>query len=197
MNEPLTPRHHPDPLVPEPTVRSRPADFRSVVEQYQRPVVALAFDLTGSYHDAEDLAQDVFIKAYRHLRDFRGEAELFSWLYRITVNTFLNQRRKKALRFRQLWDGATLEAEPAAAIGPDRRAEADGMRRHVEAALGRLSPRERSAFVLRHYHDLPIREVAATLDVAEGTVKSLLYRAAHKLRDALAFYREDLGLKGR
>ena len=71
---------------------------------------------------------------------------------------------------------------------------ADVMRRHVETALKQLSPRERSAFVLRHYQDLSLKEVAATMEVAEGTVKSLLFRATQKLRTALSFYREDLGL---
>ena len=68
------------------------------------------------------------------------------------------------------------------------------MRRHVETALKKLSPRERSAFVLRHYQDLSLKEVAALMEVAEGTVKSLLFRATQKLRTALSFYREDLGL---
>lgn len=183
-----------DALVAEPTVRSQPAAFREIVEHYQQPLYALAYDLTGSHHDAEDLSQEVFIKAYRALSDFRGEAQLFSWLYRITVNTYLNRQRKKALRFRQLWDDFSRTARDDPPPGPDDAAEAETMRRHVDAALDRLSPRERSAFVLRHYHDLPIKEVAAQMDVAEGTVKSLLYRATQKLRSALAFYREDLGL---
>ncbi len=183
-------------LVAEPIQRrSEPSTFPALVEQYKRPLYALAYDLTGNHHDAEDLSQEVFIKAYRGMADFRGEAQVYSWLYRIAVNTFLNKRRKKALRFRQLWDDFSqaphdAERQPQT----DQQAEADVMRRHVETALQKLSPRERSAFVLRHYQDLSLREVADAMDVAEGTVKSLLFRAAKKLRTALAFYREDLGL---
>lgn len=183
-----------DTRVPEPIIRSEPGTFRELVEQYKRPLYALAYDLTGSHHDAEDLSQEVFIKAYRALPDFRGDAQLFSWLYRIAVNTHLNKRRKKALRFRQLWDDFSRAERDDPAPRPDEEAAAGGIRYHVDAALDRLSPGERTAFVLRHYQDLSIKEVAATMEVAEGTVKSLLYRAAQKLRDALAFYREDLGL---
>lgn len=193
-----------DTLVADPRQRSEPRPyperaggdmtFRDIVEQHKRPVYALAYDLTGSHHDAEDLSQEVFIKAYRALPEFRGEAQMYSWLYRITVNTYLNKRRKKALRFRQLWDDFSHEASDGSTIRPDQEAEASTMRQHVEAALAQLSPRERSAFVLRHYQDQSIKEVAAAMDVAEGTVKSLLFRAIKKLRTTLDFYREDLGL---
>lgn len=184
-----------EPQVTESIPHSPPDTFREVVEHYKRPIYGLALDLTGNHHDAEDLSQEVFIKAYRSLSDFRGEAKLYSWLYRITVNTYLNKRRKKALRFRQLWDDfGRHTAENDGLPSPDQQAEASGIQRHIEQALDQLSPRERTAFVLRHYQDLQIKEVAATMEVAEGTVKSLLYRAVRKLREALAFYRDDLGL---
>ncbi len=182
-------------LVAEPRQRRAPATFHELVDEYKRPLFALAYDLTGNHHDAEDLSQEVFIKAFRGVADFRGEAQVYSWLYRIAVNTYLNKRRKKALRFRQLWDDfSQVPHDQNTEPEPDRHAEAGVMRRHVETALKKLSPRERSAFVLRHYQDLSLREVADAMDVAEGTVKSLLFRAAKKLRTALAFYREDLGL---
>ncbi|MFQ5568103.1 MAG: RNA polymerase sigma factor [Rhodothermales bacterium] len=182
-------------LVTEPLQRSEPRTFCELVEQYQRPLYALAYDLTGNHHDAEDLSQEVFIKAYRGVSGFRGEAQLYSWLYRIAVNTYLNKRRKKALRFRQLWDDfSQAPRDHAPQRGPEEHLEADAIRQHVDAALKTLSPRERSAFVLRHYQNLSLKEVAAVMEVAEGTVKSLLFRAMQKLRTSLAFYREDLGL---
>ena len=167
--------------------------FRAWVEQHQRAVYALARDLTGNHHDAEDLSQDVFIKAYRGMAAFRHEAEVHTWLYRITVNTYLNRRRKKALLFwRMLDDGQLAQQAQSGQTPPDRGLEAEGLRSHIEAALERLSPKERSAFVLRHYHDCSVREIAGIMQVAEGTVKSMLYRAVRKLRDALAPYRPDV-----
>lgn len=169
--------------------------FREMVERHKRTVYALAFDLTGNHHDAEDLSQEVFIKAYRGRSTFRGEAQTSSWLYRIAVNTYLNKRRKKALRLRLLWsDVGDYRPEYDPAPRPDVRAEAEGIQRHLAGALQTLSPQERTAFVLRHDHGLALKEVADVMDVAEGTVKSLLYRATQKLRKALAFYRSDLGL---
>lgn len=164
------------------------------METHQRAVYALAYDLTRRHHDAEDLAQEVFLKAYRSLDQFRGEeSQRRAWLYRITTTTYLNAQRKKALRFMQLRDdfgnGTFRQATAPAA---DQRAEADAMRRHIEQALDGLTARERSAFVLRHHHELPVREVAAAMRVAEGTVKSLLFRSTRKMRDALAFYREEV-----
>jgi len=152
-----------DTLVAQPIQRrSEPGTFPALVEQYKRPLYALAYDLTGNHHDAEDLSQEVFIKAYRGMDGFRGEAQVYSWLYRIAVNTFLNKRRKKALRFRQLWDDFSQrpsDADPNPET--DRQAEAEVIRGHVETALRQLSPRERTAFVLRHFEQLSNAEAAA------------------------------------
>jgi RNA polymerase sigma-70 factor (ECF subfamily) len=167
--------------------------FRTLVERHKKRVYYLALDLTGHHHDAEDLSQEVFIKAHRNLDAFRGEASFFSWLYRITVNTYLNKKRKKAVRYMTLWDDFEHITQGAgASSGPDTETERSTMQAHIDASLDVLSENERSAFVLKHYHGYKIREVAAMMDVAEGTIKSHLYRATRKLRDELAFYRDEL-----
>ena len=168
-----------------------PSAFRALVEEHKQQLYYLALDLTGNHHDAEDLSQEVFIKAYEALDDFRGEAAAYSWLYRITVNTYLNAQRKKSVD--TLWDD--FSRQPAGHDGlpiPDQRAEARGIQEDIEEALDVLSPRERTAFVLRQYQDLSVKETAEAMDVAEGTVKSFLYRAMQKLRKALDFRRDDL-----
>ncbi len=178
------------------------AAFRTLVERYKKRVYGLALDLTGNHHDAEDLSQEVFIKAYRSLGAFRGDAKLGSWLYRITVNMAINKRRRRAfaaLIFRDDLDrptaGQDLSASGDAGGDPERSAESGLIQLHVERALRRLPPRQRAVFVLRHYHDLPLKEVASVLSVSEGTVKSLLFRAIRRLRKELSFYRQDLGLE--
>jgi RNA polymerase sigma-70 factor, ECF subfamily len=169
-----------------------PPNFQDVVRDYKRGVFALAYDLTGNRHDAEDLVQEVFIKAHRGLASFRGDSGLYAWLRRITVNTHLNKRRKKALSFMRLfgdveesktWSGS----EPSPADG----AEAGDTRLHIDRALSVLSPRERTAFVMRHYHEQSTREVAEAMGIAAGTVKSLLFRATGKLRDSLDYLRQE------
>jgi len=175
--------------------RRDPSAFSAFVEEHKRQVFYLALDLTGNFHDAEDLAQEVFIKTYKALDSFRGEAKLYTWLYRITVNTYLNKRRKKALTFIKLRDDLSdtcfyQENAPS----PIEGVTSNDIQDHIALALKKLSPKERSAFILRHYHDMSLKEVAGVLEVAEGTIKSLLFRAIMKMRKELAFYKNELGL---
>lgn len=180
-----------------------PAAFREMVECYQRDVYALAYDLCGNHHDAEDLSQEVFIKAFRGVGSFRADARLGSWLYRITMNAHIDNKRRKPVQLVSI-DGhmSGNEAEPLAdrmidlatvAAGPDRAAGAARFQEDVDRALDALSTQERSVFVLRHYHDMKIGEISASLSIAEGTVKSLLFRSMRKLRDRLGQYRDGVG----
>ena len=82
-----------------------------------------------------------------------------------------------------------------ASHNPERSAESSITQMHIEKALNNLSPRERSVFVLRHYNDMPLKEIAETLRISEGAVKSMLFRALKRLQKELAFYRQDLGLE--
>ena len=118
-----------------------------------------------------------------------------TWIYRIAVNTYLNKRRKKALRFMKLQDnfeqslptnGAMISKESSSSLS----AELQSVKGFVDQALKHLSPKEHMAFVLRHYNELSVKEVALAMQVAEGTVKSLLFRAVQKLRKKLAFISE-------
>ncbi|OQX95447.1 hypothetical protein B6I21_05400 [candidate division KSB1 bacterium 4572_119] len=185
--------------------RARDGDrtaFRELVERYKKQIYYLAYDLTGNHHDAEDLSQEVFIKVFRSLKKFRGDAKLSSWLYRITVNTCISKQRKKSLAAMQLRENFEQEGETDKQFhssgqnaNPEKGAESGLMRKNIETALTNLSPREKSIFVLRHYHDLPLKEIAATLNINIGTVKSMLFRAIKKMQHELSFYKEDFGLE--
>jgi RNA polymerase sigma-70 factor (ECF subfamily) len=172
--------------------------FRELVEQYKKKIYYLSLDLTGNHHDAEDLSQEVFIKAYRSLKNFRGDAKFNSWLYRITVNTCISQRRKKsvaAMTLQEDFDGDNSSqyfSEGESSHNPERSAEAGLMQQHIDHALQQLTPRERSVFVLRHYNDLPLKEIAQVLKITEGTVKSMLFRAIQRLQKELAFYKKEI-----
>lgn len=175
--------------------------FHELVESSKLNVYRLAFDMLRNRHDAEDVSQDVFLQAYRSLDKFRGDAKWSTWLYRITVNTCLDRNKsamRKALDYREDIgsDGPTeISRQPHDAVLPDRSAESTLIQGHVERALGCLSTQERTVFVLRHYHDLSLKQIAESLSVAEGTVKSYLFRAVQRLQRELAFYRTDLGLE--
>ena len=171
--------------------------FRAFVDHHKRQVYGLALDLTGNHHDAEDLAQEVFVRVLQSVDRFRGDAKLSSWLYRITVNLNIDRVRRKRP---DVMDHEGLEqihavspTRPSRDAGHDAAMAEAGDR--IEAALDTLSDQQRTVFVLKHHHDLPLREVADILGVSIGTVKSSLFRAIRALRDRLAPYREDLGLE--
>lgn len=174
--------------------------FREFVQRYQRDVYGLAYDLCGNHHDAEDLSQEVFIKAHRALGKFRADARPGSWLYRITMNTFLDSKRRKPVQIISLNAPRTTESGgdhpidmPAPTAGPDRVTRSARLRDDVEHALSALSAQERTVFVMRHYHDMAIRDISTSMSLAEGTVKSMLFRSIRKLRVRLSQYREEAG----
>ncbi|MGH7494650.1 MAG: RNA polymerase sigma factor [bacterium] len=174
--------------------------FRELVEAHKQRIFALAYDLTGNVQDAEDLSQETFIKVYRGISNFRGESKLSSWLYRIVVNLALNRRRKKAvseMELRESFEGDELHAPHAAEDGnnPERATQAAFMRQDLRRALDKLSEQQRTIFVLRHDHDLPLQQIGTMLKISEGTVKSQLFRALRKLQEHLAYYKADLGIR--
>ena len=169
--------------------------FREIVESNRKKIFFFAYDLTGSYQDAEDLSQEVFLKAFRSLKKFRGEASLSSWFYRITLNTFLDQKRKLSFtaekKQQQLDDQhireISLNSDNPGST-PENFAESRQIKQHIEQALEALTPKERSVFVMRHYQGMPVKEVAGILNISGGTVKSFLFRAIKKLQKELDFY---------
>jgi RNA polymerase sigma-70 factor, ECF subfamily len=174
--------------------------FQELVESHKKNVYYLALDLTGNHHDAEDLSQEVFIKAFRAMKDFRGEAKYSSWLYRITVNTYIDETRKKSHQLVPLPEEHEGEEDIRTSAplsdprsNPEKDLESVNIQKHIDEALKKLTPRERSVFVLRHYNDLILKEIGEVLNISEGTVKSLLFRAIKRMQKELAFYRPGLG----
>ena len=168
--------------------------FQELVDRYKRQIYCLGLDLTGNHHDAEDLAQEVFLKAYQSIRNFRGDSRVSSWLHRIAVNAHIDSKRKKTMSMTDSYDDPDKGPEHFAApehsveINPHRKAENTRMQQDIEYALQDLTARERMVFVLRHYQDLALKEIAEAMDISEGTVKSFLFRAIKKLQKSLAVY---------
>jgi len=175
--------------------------FRELVERYQKRIYYLAKNLTGNHQDAEDLAQDVFLKVYHSISKFRQEARLETWLHKVTVNAFIDKKRKKILKLMDTNSPSEPQnpsqepIEKSISGNPERYTDARLMQQHIQQALKQLSPKERSVFVLKHYQQQSIREISGMLNIAEGTVKSLLFRAIRKLQKSLSFYKPDLGLE--
>ena len=164
------------------------AAFQALVERHRSMVYRVAYQFAGNHFDAEDIAQEVFIKVFRSLDKFRQDAQLSSWMYRIVMNACIDHRRRTmpsgAAPFGEEAEHKmmnTVEDTP----GPEERAYAGELGQVLEVEIGRLPPGQRVVFVMRHHQGLKLGEIAEALGLAEGTVKRQLHAAVHRLRHAL------------
>ena len=160
--------------------------FDRLVERYQRDVYRLCYRYVNNHPDASDLAQEVFLKAYRAIGRFRGESAFSTWLYRIAVNTCLNFRATRKLPSEPLEDDVADLGR-----GVDQRMERDEMSEQVREAVSRLPEKQRATLILKVYHDLTHEEVAQVLGSTVGTVKANLFHALANLRKAMG--RDEAG----
>jgi RNA polymerase sigma-70 factor (ECF subfamily) len=162
-----------------------PPSWEEVVTNHSAKVFRLAYRLTGNKYDAEDLTQEVFVRVFRSLANFKP-GTLDGWLHRITTNLFLDQaRRKTRIRF----DALAEDAESRLAgrdPGPERSFEFNNLDIDIQAALEALPPDFRAAVVLCDLEGLSYDEVAEALDVKLGTVRSRIHRGRTMLRESLA-----------
>ena len=166
--------------------------FEEMYKRYGSRLYTVAYRMTGSAADAEDLVQDIFLQVYRRLDTFRGEAALGTWLHRLAVNACLDFVRSKQGRRQRVTDSADdLDALEAPAAGP-WRPDAALDRMDLERAIAQLPPSYRRAFLLHDVEGLEHHEIGATLGIAEGTSKSLVFKARTRLR-ALLRGRETAG----
>jgi RNA polymerase sigma-70 factor (ECF subfamily) len=164
----------------------RETRFRRFVETHRSQAVGFAWRLLGRDADAaEDVAQQAFMRAWRGLDGFRGDAELSTWFYRILVRQVRSHQRRMGVRRR--WAAMTGAAVEMAVspMEPDA-----GLRKRIAEALSALSAGQREAFVLIHLEGLTITETAAVLGRAPGTIKSHLHRALRSMRSTLGDLKE-------
>ena len=171
--------------------------FEYFVKTYQRRITRFVFTLLRDPAESDCVAQDVFVKAFRGLAEFKGESAFETWLTRIAINTVRDRirRRRPVVSFSDLRDiddddGPEIppSLDPADGTSPERDVLSGDIRRRIADALVTLSPRQRAIFVMKHYEEKSIAEIGETTGLDEGTIKSHLFRAARKLRVCL----EDL-----
>jgi RNA polymerase sigma-70 factor, ECF subfamily len=156
--------------------------FDVIVERHRRPVYQLCYRYVGNHEDASDLAQDVFLRAYRGLKSFRGQSSLSTWLYRIAVNLCLNRVTAKAPQTESIDDRQFVDAG-AESASETMLKEERGAR--VRAAIAQLPPKQRSTLILRMYHEMSHQEIADALGSSVGAVKANVFHALGNLKKLL------------
>jgi len=172
--------------------------FRLLVQEHSGLVYRVALRILGA-QDAQDASQEVWIRVWRNIENFRGDSTFSTWLYRITVNTCLSVRRKEARRGEREYGGDEMpflpeprggDADPeAAALGGEQREE-------IQAALGHVRAEHRAALVLRHMEGLSYAEIARVLEVPDGTAKGWVSRGRAAMLIALAEENHGRGAGG-
>ncbi len=159
--------------------------FDELVRATYADTYTLAYRLTGDEEDARDVVQEAYLRAFRGLKRFRGDAQFSTWMYRITANCAATCLGKRArYRHDELTDDLAVSDERET-VNPERQAETGALRDRLQRALRSLPPRLRAVVVLRDIYDLPHEAIAAELGISESAAKVRLHRARRKLREDL------------
>jgi RNA polymerase sigma-70 factor (ECF subfamily) len=169
--------------------------YRALVNAYQNKVYGIAYGVIHNREDALDIAQDVFIKAFKKLRSFRGSSSFYTWLYRITVNMAIDHARKKRQMVSVNYDDRLLEQPPAEGAPRDGRRvnplevlKRQELNTTIMSAIMELPEEQRATVILRELEDLSYAEIASVLGCSIGTVMSRLHYGRKKLRQKLSGY---------
>jgi RNA polymerase sigma-70 factor, ECF subfamily len=172
--------------------------FRRLVEKYQRKVYNIAFGILRNPDGAMDIAQDAFVKVYKHLPNFKGDAAFYTWLYRIVVNLCIDKKRRASRAKEVDYDDTLAHATDGLHDGPmlatthldapDRALARSELREHMEEALEALSESHRAILLMREVEGLSYEELSEALDIPKGTVMSRLFHARKNFQKALGRY---------
>jgi len=180
-----------------PQMSAQPAEWQApsweeIVREHSGRVYRLAYRLTGNRHDAEDLTQETFVRVFRSLHTY-SPGTFEGWLHRITTNLFLDQaRRRQRVRIEPIGDDTERWTSPDRLSTPERAFEAGNLDHDVQRALDDLPPEYRAAVVLCDIEGLSYEEIAVTLGIKLGTVRSRIHRARARLRVALEHRRAEV-----
>ncbi len=166
--------------------------FRQLVERYMKQAYNISHGFLRNHEQAEDVAQEAFVRVYQGLPSFRGDAEFSTWLYRIVTNMALNRvKKEKAHGARFALNEEREHHTPYAAQETPENGE---LRTHIEKALHELPTLQRAVVLLRHIEGLSTKQVSGILACSEGTVKTHLFRGLKKMRTRLEYFRTEMAL---
>lgn len=166
--------------------------YRGLVERYQGRIYAVIFGMVRNPEDARELSQDAFVKAYKNLGRFRLESSFYTWLCRIAMNVAIDHLRRQKLRRTEAFDEGIATRDTSGVISlehhrddPRRSLERKQLRERIMNEVDKLPDDQKQAIILREIDGLSYKEIAAVMDIPEGTVMSRLYYARKKLQSAL------------
>jgi RNA polymerase sigma-70 factor (ECF subfamily) len=172
--------------------------FDDLIVKYQKRVYEIAYGFTHNVDDAYDLAQDIFVRAFKSLYAFKRESAFYTWLYRIAQNVCIDYvRRRNRFQVMGLDDEQiNLNSEPKLFVSvmtapPNRKVELEELEAEIKNAIRQLPIKQKQAFILRHYEGRNLKEMAEIMGCQLGTVKAHLFHATRKLRQLLAPYVEN------
>jgi RNA polymerase sigma-70 factor (ECF subfamily) len=175
-----------EPALVEACLAQRAGAFDLIVERHRRPVYMLCYRFVSNHEDASDLSQDVFLRAYRGLRSFRGQSSLATWLYRIGVNVCLNRVSAKTALGKLTEPMDERQFIDVHAESPSERMLKDERGARVRAAIAQLPRKQRATLILRTYHEMSHQEIADVLGSSVGAVKANFFHALGNLKKLLA-----------
>lgn len=187
----------PPPAIPALVAAAKRGDrqaFEDLVRATTSDTYTLAYRLTGNEEDARDVVQEAYLRAYRGLRRFRGDAQFATWLYRITANCASTLLARRARHRTEVLPEEANVADPRPEHDPEQRAAADDDRARLAEALTALPWRLRQVIVLRDIYDLPHGAIASELGISEAAAKVRLHRARRRLRESLVTTEETAAL---
>jgi RNA polymerase sigma-70 factor (ECF subfamily) len=166
----------------EACLANQPGAFDLVVDRHRRSVYQLCYRFVGNHEDASDLSQDVFLRAFRGLRNFRGQSSLATWLYRIGVNVCLNRVNAKTPVSESIEERQFVDER---AESPSERVLKAERAARVRAAIAQLPRKQRATLILRTYHEMSHQEIADVLGSSVGAVKANFFHALGSLKKLL------------
>jgi RNA polymerase sigma-70 factor (ECF subfamily) len=167
--------------------------FHDLVRRHSRTIFRVAYRMTGNEHDADDVVQETFLRAYRQIDRFEERANFGTWLHRIAVNCSLDLLRARSRHdkhhskehYETGEDNDMTREFESSDPQPDRLLLSAELKQHVLVALERLSGNERTAFMLRHFEGMPVEQIGQTLGIQVNAAKHTIFRAVKKLRESL------------
>jgi RNA polymerase sigma-70 factor, ECF subfamily len=178
--------------------RGNIAAFEELVKEYENKVMSIILDMVNDVEDARDVYQDVFMKVFLTIKKFRFQSKFYTWLFRITVNTSINFRKKRTSQQNK----ATVEYQEENSLetqniiqsnyqDPEKQLLNIELSNTIQKSINLLSPKQKAVFLLRHYHGYKLSEIAEIMNCADGTVKNYLFRSVQKMKKELKEFRSN------